>query len=123
MEYRSMIAATLAAMDEWELVSMWNEYTQAIQDYDSEIFPMEELDDLLYGKKPSEIIELLTKDFDYRENWLRFSIWGMESSDCARGWMDMSEMIDYILENADCLYNDDIRQILAEKSDKEQETA
>lgn len=48
---------------------------------DDRCYNMNDIDDLLYGKKPSEIIDMITKDFDSSCEWFYFSIYGLESCD------------------------------------------
>jgi hypothetical protein len=48
---------------------------------DDRCYNMSDIDDLLYGKKPSEIIDMITKDFDSSCEWFYFSIYGLESCD------------------------------------------
>lgn len=48
---------------------------------DDRCYWMSELDDILYGKKPSEIIDMITSDFDSSCDWFYFSIYGLESCD------------------------------------------
>lgn len=49
-----------------QLVDLWNEYKEHENDYDGKIYRMEELDELLYGKEPTEIMRLCY--FGYDEN-------------------------------------------------------
>ena len=48
---------------------------------DDRCYSMNDIDDLLCGKKPSEIIDMMTKDFDSSCEWFYFSIYGLESCD------------------------------------------
>jgi hypothetical protein len=48
---------------------------------DDRCYCMSDIDDLLYGKKPSEIIDMITADFDSSCEWFYFSIYGLESCD------------------------------------------
>ena len=48
---------------------------------DDRCYNMSDIDDLLCGKKPSEIIDMITKDFDSSCEWFYFSIYGLESCD------------------------------------------
>ena len=48
---------------------------------DDRCYNMCDIDDLLYGKKPSEIIDMMTSDFDKSCEWFYFSIYGLESCD------------------------------------------
>jgi hypothetical protein len=48
---------------------------------DNRCYYMGDIDDILYGKKPSEIIDMITSDFDSSCEWFYFSIYGLESCD------------------------------------------
>ena len=48
---------------------------------DDRCYNMSDIDDLLCGKKPSEIIDMITKDFDSSCEWFYFGIYGLESCD------------------------------------------
>lgn len=53
----------------------WNDFI------DVECFSMDEIDDICYGMKPSELLEKMTSDFDSNDNYFYFSIYGLESTD------------------------------------------
>lgn len=67
---------------------------------DVEAFPMDEIDEICYGMKPSELIEKMTSDFDSRDNYFYFSIWGLESCDdraeLYRDECDVDDVVDAI---------------------------
>ncbi len=48
---------------------------------DDRCWYMSDIDDILYGKKPSEIIDMITGDFDSSCDYFYFSIYGLESCD------------------------------------------
>jgi hypothetical protein len=48
---------------------------------DDRCYYMDDIDDILYGKKPSEIIDMITSDFDSSCEYFYFSIYGLESCD------------------------------------------
>jgi hypothetical protein len=70
---------------------------------DDRCYCMSDIDDLLYGKKPSEIIDMITKDFDSSCEWFYFSIYGLEScDDKADFYLDChshEEILDEYLDN------------------------
>jgi hypothetical protein len=70
---------------------------------DDRCYNMCDIDDLLYGKKPSEIIDMITKDFDSSCEWFYFSIYGLEScDDKADFYLDChshEEILDEYLDN------------------------
>lgn len=70
---------------------------------DDRCYYMSEIDDILYGKKPSEIIDLITSDFDSSCEYFYFSIYGLEScSDKADHYLDNfsdEDILDEYLKN------------------------
>lgn len=70
---------------------------------DDRCWYMSEIDDILYGKKPSEIIDLITSDFDSSCEYFYFSIYGLEScSDKADHYLDCfsdEDILDEYLKN------------------------
>ncbi len=57
-----------------EELDSWNGYLN-----DDRCYEMNEIDDILYGKKPSEIIDMIDGTFDSSCEWFYFSIYGLES--------------------------------------------
>lgn len=84
---------------------------------DDRCYNMCDIDDLLYGKKPSEIIDMITKDFDSSCEWFYFSIYGLEScDDRADFYLDChshEEILDEYLDNySHCnLSNTDLEEL------------
>ena len=69
----------------------WNNFI------DVEAFPMDEIDEICYGMKPSELIEKMTSDFNLSDDYFYFSIWGLEScNDRAELYRDECEIDDII---------------------------
>ena len=49
---------------------------------DDRCYSMDEIDDLLYGKKPSEILNMVSSDFNYNDDYFYFNGYGnLESCD------------------------------------------
>lgn len=43
-------------------------------------YPMDDIDELLGYKKPSEVLELLSSSFDYRDNYFKWGVYGLTST-------------------------------------------
>lgn len=75
----------------------WNGYADGFRAYD-----MCELDDLHYGMKLSEFLEKITSDFDIRDNYFYYSIYGLESCDdktaLYRDNVDEGELLDNLID-------------------------
>jgi hypothetical protein len=70
---------------------------------DDRCYYMSEIDDILYGKKPSDIIEMISSDFDKTCDFFYFSIYGLEScGDKADHYLDCfsdEDILDEYLKN------------------------
>ena len=83
-------------------------------------YPMDEIDDICYGMKPSELIDKMTSDFCSTDDYFYFSIYGLEScDDVAELYRDNTtdeEVFDRVLENKHHLYfyNSDFEELLDE---------
>lgn len=81
---------------------------------------MEEIDELLYGKKPSEVIDLMTSDFSSGDTYFYFSIYGLEScNDRYDHYSDnfsVDDVLDALIENYSHIdiYNNDTLDNLLE---------
>jgi hypothetical protein len=81
-----------------ELIS-WNNFI------DVEVFSMDEIDEVCYGMKPSELIEKMTSDFNSSDDYFYFSIWGLEScNDRAELYHDECD-IDDVIDAIEDYYN------------------
>ena len=122
---REEVLEMLRDMNDSNLVAVHNEYCDKVRYYDDRIYDMYEINDLLYGRSPLEIITD-ARDVDANDNYIRYNGYGnLESTDCPDDWMDLDEIADYIVENDDALRNDDIRDLLdeieAENEEEEEE--
>lgn len=67
---------------------------------DSRCYPMYDLDEMLGEKKPSEVVNMLTSDFDSNDDYFYFSIYGLESTcdpvSIYRDEIDYSDMVDWL---------------------------
>lgn len=81
----------------------WNGFADGFRCYD-----MTELDDFHYGMKLSEFLKEITNDFDFRDNYFYYSIYGLESTNnktaLYRDNTDCGEVLDNILEDRNHLY-------------------
>ena len=71
---------------------------------DSRYFPMWELDELLGEKKPSEVLNEITNDFDINDDYFYYSINGLESTndivDVYRNEHTDEEVLDELIDNS-----------------------
>ena len=113
MSYSELIDAALEMLQYDDLLiemvnelDAWNGYAD-----DFRCYYMEDLDDLLYGLKPTEILEKITSDFSVYDEYFYFSIWGIESTNdpgaVYRDHTDAGEVLDNVLENYNNIYISD----------------
>ena len=122
---RDEVLEMLRDMNDNDLVAVHNEYCDKVSYYDDRIYDMYEINDLLYGRSPLEIITD-ARDVDANDSYIRYDGYGnLESTDYPQDWMDLDEIADYIAENDEALRNDDIRDLLdeieAENEEEEEE--
>lgn len=76
----------------------WNGYADGFRAYD-----MSELDDLHYGISLHDFLDRITSDFNIRDNYFYYSIYGLESCDYKdelyRDNVDEGELLDALIEN------------------------
>lgn len=120
--YDEILRALEDDLSDWELVSVYNEYCEAINNYEERIYPMDEIDDLLCGLKPSEVLNAVSDDFHLNDKYFKDSIYGLESSDYPEDdWIDKEEIAEYVDDNDDYLYCTALKEILDYWEDEEDE--
>lgn len=62
-------------LDDSEKVELWNELCDDYR-YEETLFSMDELDDLLGGRKPSELLTMVHADFNYNDDYFYFDGYG-----------------------------------------------
>ena len=69
---------------------------------DNRCYPMDELDDLLCGKKPSEVLQMVdTDNFNYNDDYFYYDIHGIRSTDEKEYFndVDYSEVFERLTDN------------------------
>lgn len=103
-----------------ELVDVWNEYCDNNRYYDDKINYMDWLDDDLQSKTPTQIIDMIDEDFNTNDKYYKYTIWGIESFSDINDYIYFDVLANYILDNKDALYNDEIREFLDELNEEEE---
>lgn len=84
----------------------WNGYADGYRAY-----PMDELDELNSGVSLHDFLESLTGDFNIRDDYFYYSIYGLESTDDIAGLYrdhtDAGEVLDNVIEYYNHLYFSD----------------
>ena len=130
MELREKIIEILENMDNDELVNIHNEYCYNANYYDNEIMDAYRLEEYLSN---GEVMNWLNRFYfgedaghskEYsanpNRNYFTFNGYGnIISFDYARDYVDIEAIADYIEENNNALYNDEIQAILDELESEE----
>ena len=84
----------------------WNGFADCYRCYD-----MYELDELLFGKTPTEILSEVCNDFNVNDNYFYWDIWGIHSTDYIidvyRDNTSAEEVFDNVLEHLNDIYISD----------------
>lgn len=114
---KTKIIEYLENLDDNTLLQLHNDYCDHNKYYDDHIYYMSELDDLLYGKTPSEVIDL-AGGIDTNADYFQYTIYGIQSFDNVSDYVDLDALADYIIDNDEDLNDYELREIL-DGSDEE----
>lgn len=124
------------SMDDSDVVSVWNEYCYASNNYDDEIMDYDRLEEYISNDSKNSTIYWLNRFYygsdDYsneeasanpNRNFFTFNGYGnivsfdyiYNSYSEEFNHIDIDTLIDYIVENKESFYNDDIQAILDEE--------
>lgn len=100
------------------IIGIYNEFCDENNDSDARIYTMDELDDMLDSKTPTQILMMMHfGNFNPMDEYFRFDGYGnLESTDFLEDWINLDDIIDYIIDNNDSLNDDRIEEILAEEA-------
>lgn len=108
-----------------EMIYIHNNYCDAVNAYDDRIYLMDEFDEIMDGVKPWEIAwSVFFGSFNPTYDYFKFNGYGNLESVYEyelKDYIDIDEIIDYIINNDDALYNDDVQEILDEFEELEDE--
>jgi len=119
-------------MEDNEIVSVWNEYCYETNNYDDEILNYDRLEELIRCDSQNDAFYWINRFFygsdDYNEegganpnrDYFKFNAYGniisfdyiYNSYSKEFSHIDIDELINYIIENQESFYNDDIQEIL-----------
>lgn len=101
-----------------DLVSLWNEYTNESGRMDDYIYSMDEFDEVMEGYKPWEVARAAyySGKFCPAHDYFWFNGYAnLESSDFpseSDSPIYIKELVTFIIENENALYNDEVQEIL-----------
>ena len=120
MTKREKLVDYINSMNDDEVIESHNCYCEAAGYEDDRIYSMWDLDDILLGVKPVDILCMsFHGDFNPHHSYFWFNGYGnLESADYLGGTPICAEDIaDYILSAEDSLGNDEIKEILDKEDD------
>lgn len=125
-QLRDELMSLIDDMDDRDVIYIWNEYCRNINDDISEIYDMDEFDEIADGQSPSDIARsIFYGDFRPNDKFFGFNGYGNYVSfnyltdDNARYYPE--DMVDYIIRNDDNLGDNDIREILDSANEEDDE--
>ena len=115
MEKRKKLVDYINSMNDDELIELYNRYCEAAGYEDDRIYSMYELDELLEGRTPTDILSMgFYGDFRPQHDFFWFNGYGnLKSADRIPDMPIFAiDIANYILSNDDSLDNDEIKEIL-----------
>jgi len=110
------------SLTESELVSVWNEYCDRNNYFDDRIEDMGFLDDECEGMSATDIIKFVSgEEFDIHDNWYKHTIYGLRSFDDPVDEIDIDDLANYIEAHDDDLGESELRDVLDETDDDDEE--
>lgn len=119
---KAKILDCIVEMDVNKLVALHNNYCKAKKRLAKIIYPMRELDEILNGSSPTDILCMgCHGDFSPHNNYFWFDVQGnLESADFAYNMPILFvDIVEYILATGDTLENDEIKDLLNEIAEQE----
>ena len=120
MEKREKLVEYIDSMNNDELIELHNSYCESVGYEDDRIYGMWDLDELLEGRTPTDILCMgFYGDFNPRDRFFWFNGYGnLESTGYAvDAPIFASDIANYILSAEDSLGNDKIKEILDEEDE------
>ena len=108
-----------AHVDDCDMTYYWNTMCENVSDYERVIYDMSELDDVMYGKTPTEVLDSVDDDFSTSNNYFCGDIYGLKSFSDIYDIVDTDELIEYIIDNCVCFDDLDIQKLLDEYDESE----
>lgn len=128
----SIIKSTVENMDDDDKISAWNEYCDNVNAFDNRIEYMEILPELFDTSSADGIWNLLNRFYfgsdcynpdgsaNPNRDYFYFNGYGnIVSTDYPGDVIDADELTEWIIDNNDALYNDELQELLDSAGDEE----
>ena len=123
MTKREKLIDLLQEMNYPELVLLYNDYCAAIDDFDNQIYDLDQFDEMLDGLNPFDIAtKIHYGDFNPAYEYFTFNGYGNIQSICKweiDRFVDINDIVDYILKKNFDFDSNDILYILEENSEND----
>lgn len=119
MEKKQKLVDYINDMSNDEMVELYNRYCEASHCRDAIIYNACELDEVLEGRAPIDILSMgFSGDFNPQRSYFWFNGYGnLESADFDDTPVYPPEIVDYMLRTEDGLGNDEIQYMLDEEDE------
>lgn len=120
---KEKIREIIERMSNENLINLHNDYCCANY-YNNDIMDMCTINEILSGKKPTEILNMVFYgNFNPNDSYFRFNGIGyLESCDYPKyDWIDIDEIVDYIIDNNEDFDVDEIRDALDEDDEDDED--
>lgn len=116
MTKRDLIIEVVESLDNDDLIYLHQNYLDNVSGWDDRIYDVDSFDEVMEGNSPEWIAHrIFYGDYNPTAPYFKFngygnikSIFEYELSE----YIDIDEIADYIIENENALYNDEIQNIL-----------
>ncbi len=117
------IKSYLESLNEDSLLYIYNNYLENEDKYDDSIYSMEDFDEILDGVSPWEIARMcFYGDFKPADRFFKYNGYGnLVSMDYVSSEIDIDDIVRYIIDNNDSLYDEAIEEILGDYGNEEDE--
>ncbi len=110
-------------LDDATLISMWNDYCEGDNMFDSHVYSQDELNEVLDGDTPDEIARKICYG-EFNPNDEYFSFDGnanLKSSNVINELICISDLVNYIIRNEETFGLDELEELLEEDDDDTEE--
>lgn len=111
LRQREFIASIICEADESQVIELHNTYCDRHL-YEGRFYSMLDLDEVLCGKSPSEVISALSSNFNINDYYFIDTIYGLESTSDILFKIDENALAEYLIEHGD------VAEILRDNEDE-----
>ena len=123
MELYDRIREELESWGTDELVEIWNDYCNE-RNYMDDYIEYNNPDEFMSGRTPSEVLEQIGDNYDIRDDYAVYTIYGWESFNCTTDEhcpIDIDTLADWIVDDEDGHGYDSLQDIVDEYLEEEEE--